>query len=243
MDSDVSRQTTRRELLRDAGVAGALLAGAVSLRADEKSTEVPDEPRPRSAQEGLDRLKAGNLRFVEGKTRHAHQSANWRAILRGGQNPFATILGCADSRVPVELVFDQGFGDLFVIRVAGNVISPGVVGSMEYAVAHLRTELLVVLGHERCGAVTAALEAAEQRLKEPPGVQGLLKLIEPGLPKAPPKATAEERLRLAVEANVRWSVKQVAAVPEARKALDDKKVLLVGAVYELTTGKVKFLSE
>jgi carbonic anhydrase len=244
MDSNAeSRPTTRRELLRGAAMAGVLLTDPMSLRADDKAEEPRDEPRPRSGQEALERLKAGNMRFGSGKTRHAHEGANWRAMLRAEQHPFATILGCSDSRVPVELVFDQGFGDLFVIRVAGNVISPGVLGSIEYAVGHLRTDLVVVLGHEGCGAVTAALLAVDERLKEPQGVQGLLKLIEPGLPKDLPKDTPRERLRAAVEANVRWSIKQLAAVPEAKKALDDAKILLVGAVYELSTGKVKFLSD
>jgi carbonic anhydrase len=164
-------------------------------------------------------------------------------MLRAKQHPFATILGCSDSRVPVELVFDEGFGDLFVIRVAGNVVSPAVLGSIEYAVEHLRTELLVVLGHERCGAVTAALQAVDQRPKEPAGVQGLVKLIEPGLPKDLPRDPAEERLRAAIEANVRWSLKQLATLPEAKKILEERKTLLVGAYYELSTGKVKFLSD
>jgi carbonic anhydrase len=246
MDNDASvesRPTTRRELLRSAAAAGAVLTGAMSLRAADGARESRDEPPPKSGAEAFERLKAGNLRFVAGKTVHAHQSANWRAMLRGEQHPFATILGCSDSRVPVELVFDQGFGDLFVIRVAGNVFSPAVLGSIEYAVAHLQTKLLVVLGHERCGAVTAALQALIERDKEPPGMRGLLKLIEPGIPKELPRGTPEERLGAAIEANVRWTMKQVAAVPLVKKGFDDSKTVLVGGVYELSAGKVKFLSD
>src|SRR4051812_7774932 len=113
---------TRRQLLASAGAA------AVG-RAEPSAAE----PVPKDGGEALARLKAGNARFADGKTRHAHEGANWRQHLVGGQKPFATILGCSDSRVPVELVFDQGFGDLFVIRVAGNVIADDVIGSMAYA--------------------------------------------------------------------------------------------------------------
>jgi carbonic anhydrase len=200
-----------------------------------------DEPPPASAEQALEQLRTGNARFVDGKTRHAHESADWRKQLVATQKPFATILGCSDSRVPVELVFDQGFGDLFVIRVAGNVMAPDVVGSVEYAVGHLGTPLVVVLGHQGCGAVTAALEAMERPTKELPAVEALVNLIKPGLPAPLPPGKPEERLRAAVEANVRWSLKQLVKVPEAKKLIDAKKGILVGAVYELSTGKVRLL--
>lgn len=190
----------------------------------------------------MGRLKEGNQRFADGKTRHAHASADWRKHLVSDQQPFATILGCSDSRVPIELVFDQGFGDLFVVRVAGNVIATDVVGSLAYAVAHLATPLVVVMGHQGCGAVTAAVKALEEPTKELPSIQALLELIEPGLPKNLPGDTAEERINAAVEANVRWSIKQLARLPQAKAVLESKRVTLVGAVYELTTGRVRFLS-
>ena len=97
---------------------------------------------------GVARLKEGNIRFVSGRLRHAHQAAAWRKHLKSSQQPFATILACSDSRVPPELVFDQGFGDLFVIRVAGNIIATDVLGSLQYATRHLHTPLVVVMGHE-----------------------------------------------------------------------------------------------
>src|SRR6185295_8372829 len=189
----------------------------------------------------LGRLKDGNERFASGKTRHAHESADWRKHLVEGQKPFATILGCSDSRVPIELVFDQGLGDLFVIRVAGNVIAPDVVGSLGYAVVHLATSLIVVVGHEGCGAVIAAVQAMEGPTKEPPGIKLLVDLIKPGLPKTLPGDTPEKRVSAAVEANVRWSIKQLAQLPDAKKALESKRIMLVGAVYELATGRVRFL--
>lgn len=195
----------------------------------------------KSPAAALQLLREGNVRFMEGRTRHSHASAEWRRHLVGGQQPFATILGCADSRVPVELVFDQGFGDLFVVRVAGNVIAPDVVGSIEYAVVHLQTALIVVLGHQNCGAVTAALQISDRSEAEPPGVVGLLSLIRPALPASLPGSPFQERLDAAVEANVRWSLRQLAELPEARGALEEGRVRLVGGVYELETGRVRFL--
>jgi carbonic anhydrase len=197
---------------------------------------------PKDAAEALALLKAGNQRFAEGKTRHAHESANWRKHLVSDQKPFATILGCSDSRVPIELVFDQGFGDLFVIRVAGNVIAPDVVGSIAYAVAHLATPLVIVMGHQGCGAVTAAVKALKEPTKEPPGIKALLELIEPGLPNNLPGDSQEQRINAAVEANVHWSMKQLAELPQAKKILAEQRFRLLGAVYELSTGQVRFLT-
>ena len=108
--------------------------------------------------EALFRLKAGNRRFVRGESLHPHEGREWRRHLGAEQHPFATILGCSGSQAPPELVFDQGLGDLFVIRVAGNVISPDVLGSIQYAGAHVGTRLFVVLGHSGCGVVRTALE-------------------------------------------------------------------------------------
>ena len=225
-------QFTRRGLL--AGLSSVGLGG-IALAAEEEL------PPPSNSEEATQRLIAGNERFVSGKTRHAHASHNWRLHLVGGQTPFATVLGCSDSRVPVELVFDQGFGDLFVARVAGNVIAPEIVGTIEYAVTHLKTQLLVVLGHERCGAVTAAVQALDNPVQELPGLQSLIKLIEPGVPPAVKEEPAAARIRAAVEANVRWSMKQLARLPEAKKALDAEHIQIVGAVYELNSGEVRWL--
>jgi carbonic anhydrase len=204
------------------------------------AAETPETP-PRTGEEALLRLEAGNRRFMLGKTRHAHESANWRRMLVAGQHPFVTLLCCSDSRVPPELVFDQGFGDLFVIRVAGNVIAADVLGSIQYAVRHLATPLLVVMGHEECGAVTAAVESIDGKAREPKYIDALVKLIEPGLTKLPRNLDQEARVSAAVEANVRWSIKQLAELPEGRRALEKKVIALVGAVYELGTGSVRFL--
>lgn len=216
-------------------------AGAVAAAPSLASAVMPGAYFPPEAVDAFEKLKAGNARFVDGKTLHAHESVHWRRHLVQGQKPFATILGCSDSRVPVELVFDQGLGDLFVVRVAGNVIAPDVVGSIEYAVAHLSTPLLVVMGHEGCGAVTAAVQALSGPSEEPASIKNLVNLIEPGLPRELPGATPEKKVNHAVEANVRWSLKQLAQLPEAKANIESRKVTIVGAVYELTTGRVRFL--
>jgi carbonic anhydrase len=196
---------------------------------------------PKVAAEALARLKTGNRRFVSGKLRHAHEAASWRAHLKNAQHPFATILACSDSRVPPELVFDQGFGDLFVIRVAGNIIATDVVGSLAYAIRHLQTSLVVVMGHESCGAVTAAVDSLDGRGHEPRFIAALVAAIEPGLKDLPADFTGADRIHAAVEANVRWSMRQLAAIPEGQLALKKKKFTLIGAVYDIATGKVRFL--
>ncbi len=198
--------------------------------------------RPRTALEALARLSEGNQRFVEGRAPYGKTSAEVFVALRKSQRPFAVILGCSDSRVPPELVFDQSFGDLFVIRLAGNIIAPGVAGSIQYAYQHLGTTLLVVLGHEGCGAVKAALDARFQRAKHPERIQQLIELIDPGLEGIDPEQSAAEQLEAGVAANVRWSMHQVIRAAEARQALRERRdILIVGAVYELATGKVRWL--
>jgi carbonic anhydrase len=231
-----SRLLTRRDLVACGGVTMALS----SFATEPGNSELP---YPQDAVEALDRLKKGNQRFADGKTRHAHESSDWRKQLVGSQKPFATILGCSDSRVPIELVFDQGFGDLFVVRVAGNVVSPDVIGSLGYAIAHLGTPLVVVMGHYGCGAVTAALQALKGPINEGPGIKALVELIKPGLPKALPGDTVEQQINAAVEANVRWSIEQLARLPEAKKAIEAGRFSLAGAVYELTSGRVRFLPD
>jgi carbonic anhydrase len=197
--------------------------------------------RVRTPQEALARLREGNQRFIQRRSLHSKISEQAFVSLRDSQRPFAVILGCSDSRVPPELVFDQGFGALFVIRVAGNIIAPGVGGSIQYAYQHLGTSLLVVLGHEGCGAVKAALAAKFHRAKHPERIQQLVDLINPGLEPIAPTQSAAEQLEAGVEANVRWSVQQVIRTPEARQAQEEGNVLIVGAVYELTSGKVRWL--
>jgi carbonic anhydrase len=160
------------------------------------------------------------------------------AMLEGGQHPFATILGCADSRVSPELVFDHGLGDLFVIRVAGNVVAEDEAGSIEYGIAHLDVPLLMVLGHEGCGAVTAALHATDH---EPAELQTLISRIRPALEDIPAELPEEEQVRLGVEANVRQSVRQLQTIADRVGRPHADRVLIVGAIYDLETGRVRLL--
>jgi carbonic anhydrase len=202
----------------------------------------PQTKKPvRSAKAGLCRLIEGNGRFVRGQARFPTVCKEVLANLARRQQPYATILGCSDSRVPPELVFDAGFGELFIVRVAGNVISPEVMGSLQYAGTLLHTPLFVVLGHEGCGAVRAALEFKHHRVKQRSRIQILIENIVPGLPASDRRLPKDELLARAVEANVRWSMHQLMETPEGRVAVK-KGAQLVGAIYEIASGRVRFLS-
>ncbi len=189
----------------------------------------------------LERLVAGNARFVRGEARFPTVQKDVLAELAKGQRPSATIIGCSDSRVPPELVFDAGFGELFIVRIAGNVISPEVMGTLQYAAVHLHTPLFVVLGHEGCGAVEAAVAMQEKGARERAHITLLLQGILPGLPTLDATLTKEEQIAVAVEANVRWSMHQLLDTPEGQARMAEGIVKLVGAVYDLKTGCVRFL--
>jgi len=193
-----------------------------------------------TASEALSRLVSGNERFVRGEARFPTVQKEILAELAAGQSPYATIVGCSDSRVPPELIFDAGFGELFIIRVAGNVISPEIFGTLQYAGLHLRTPLFVVLGHEGCGAVDAALAVKYQGTQMPARISVLMDHILPGLDDLPAAADPAGQLDAAVEANVRWSMRQILETPEARSRMAEGVMKLVGAVYELETGRVRF---
>jgi carbonic anhydrase len=197
---------------------------------------------PLNADAALARLMEGNARFLRGEPRNLHTPRQVHVDLVKGQRPYATILGCSDSRVPPELIFDAGFGDLFIIRVAGNVISPEVAGSMQYAGMHLKTQLFMVLGHEGCGAVQAALAAKFHGARERSRIALLLERLLPGLEDIDPLLPHEQQLERAVEANVRWSMRQVFETPEGRASLEEGRKKMVGAVCELATGRVRLLA-
>lgn len=231
---------TRRQCLITA--CSLALGKAIGLGAEEPlPRSVNSEPYPVNAAEAFRRLREGNRRFIDEKSRHTHETASWRRLLVQTQKPFATVLGCSDSRVPPELIFDAGFGDLFTIRVAGNIIAEDVMGTLQYGVAHLHTPLVVVLGHEGCGAVGAALEEMLHKPTEPGHIEALIQLIKPGLRELDLSLDQAVLLRAAVEANVRWSMRQLSTSPEGARALREKRVSLVGGVYELGTGRVRFL--
>src|SRR5262245_7573261 len=195
-----------------------------------------------SADRALARLVAGNKRFLRGKGRGAGLTRETLADLARGQRPYATILGCSDSRVPPEVVFDAGLGELFVIRVAGNVFSPEIAGSLQYAGSHLHTPLFVVLGHERCGAVQAALDTRYEDARHRSRIQILVDSILPAIPDFATDVEPATRLAQAVESNVRWTVRQILATPEGQARLAEGRVKIVGAIYEIETGRIRFLS-
>jgi carbonic anhydrase len=200
-----------------------------------------DDGNTVSAEEGLRRLMEGNARFVNGTARFPTIQKEVLAALAHEQHPYATILGCSDSRVPPELIFDANFGELFVIRVAGNVISPEIAGTLQYAGTHLRTPLFVVLGHENCGAVQASLDVKFQNAKVPSRIELLLQNILPCLENIDPALEPAEQSTKAVEANVRWTMQQITDSPEGRARMAEGVYRLLGAVFELETGRVRFL--
>jgi carbonic anhydrase len=234
------RHVTRRTALR-------MVAGVVLPMGIAETPLHAEEPTSRGVSglfyTALARLKEGNARFVQDELQHHHSSREWRSQLKAAQQPFATLLCCSDSRVPPELVFDQGFGDLFIVRIAGNIIAADVLGSIQYASHHLHTPLFVVLGHEGCGAVTAAVDALLGQHHEPAYIARLVEMITPGLKELDRNLPRKQLLDAAVEANVRWSMQQLLAMPEAQRALQAKRAALVGAVYSLETGKVRFLED
>lgn len=232
----------RRHVLACAGCAALGFASGWLLR-NFAWSPLEAESTPENARQAIERLREGNQRFVAGRVRHSHENRTWRDALVVDQHPFAVILGCSDSRVPIELIFDQGFGDLFTVRVAGNVVATDVVGSIGYAIAHLHTPLLVILGHERCGAVTAALNADRQSHTESKNIEALLAMIGPGLRDLPPHLEGAARVSAAVEANVRWSMRQLLAIPTGRRIVESGQLTVVGAVYDLATGQVRFLED
>jgi carbonic anhydrase len=185
----------------------------------------------------LERLKEGNRRYAEGKPASPRRNKDQRTLVAKAQLPFAIVVSCADSRVPPEIVFDQGLGDLFTVRVAGQVLDPPSIGSVEYAVEHLGTRLIVVLGHERCGAVDAACKGID------PGghVTSLVQAIRPAVEVAR-RRKGDNLLADAVKANVQRVVDQLkGSWPVVGPEVRDGHLSVVGGIYDLETGLVEFL--
>jgi len=202
-----------------------------------------------SAQEALARLKEGNRRFVSDlREKEVVTDQSRRSELVAAQEPFAMILGCSDSRVPAEIVFNQGLGDLFVIRVAGNIVAPSQVGSIEFAAERYGTRLVVVLGHSSCGAVLATVEELERPDEtHSPNLRSIVDRIRPSV-----QTLVETELRYdhdalvkhAIRANIRASVNQLRhGSPILEKLIQEGKLMIVGAEYSLDTGEVEFFDE
>lgn len=198
------------------------------------------------AAEALQRLREGNQRFVSGvRSVEAMLSHARRDQLVAGQEPFAIILGCSDSRVPAEIVFDQGLGDLFVIRVAGNIVAPSQIGSVEFAAEQFKTRLVVVMGHTHCGAVSATVEEMQRPTGEQSlNIKAIVDRIRPSVASFIPTELwkqKDELLRQATRANVRASVNQLRHGSETLEHLiDHEGLVIVGAEYDVETGVVEF---
>jgi carbonic anhydrase len=198
-----------------------------------------------NATDALERLREGNRRFVANEPTHLVGAETRRRELAGGQQPFAIILGCSDSRVPAEIVFDQGLGDLFVIRVAGNIVEPSQIGSVEFAAAQFGTRLVVVLGHSKCGAIEATMqEMLEPSASSSKNIGAIVDFIRPSLEPLLQQEPADDAVAIvekAVRANVGASAERLRHGSEVIEQLErDDNLLIVGAEYSLETGLVDF---
>jgi len=234
----------RRNFLRLTGIgAGALmLAGALPAQS-ALAASAPAAPKPQNdldPQQALARLMAGNARYADGVMRR-HDFLSEREALVGGQNPYAAVLGCADSRIAPEYAFDTARGDLFAVRVAGNFVTTDGLASLEYAVAVLGTPLIMVLGHDQCGAVSAGVKALKDNATFPGQIQGLADAIKPSVAKV--LKQPGELLDNAIAQNVKDTVARLKRESSLLSdALTKGKLNIVGGVYRLATGKVELIS-
>ena len=245
----------------------SLLVGLLSSNQFARAADPAHADQPMVAPtEAISKLKEGNNRYTSGNPQHPHESgeersymatnsyenagmtllgmsaeqaAKRRTELIKSQHPFASIVCCSDSRVPPEIVFDQGLGDLFICRVAGNVLNDENLGSIEYSVDHLGVRLIMVLGHQSCGAVDAARETIAAKGKAPGHIQSLVTAIKPAV-----EATAKEDLDATIKANVKHVVDALrSSTPILKTAVDSGKIQVIGGYYSLDTGAVTFLDE
>jgi carbonic anhydrase len=223
---------SRRDFLKASGLTAVSLALASCAPA-----QVPTEGPVTNADEALQRLMDGNKRYAADKSTDLNESPSRRVELAQGQTPFATIFGCVDSRVPPELIFDRGLGDLFVIRTAGQVIDNAVLGSLEFGVAELKIPLLMVLGHEKCGAVKATVEAVEKNATAEAEINWLVDGIRPAVEAA--KTQSGDLLDNAVKANVSLTVDRLEKSSILSEALEKGNLKIIGARYDLDTGIVE----
>ncbi len=191
-----------------------------------------------SGEQALQKLMEGNARFVSGNVTHPDQSADRRNELVSGQHPFAVVVGCSDSRVPPEVVFDQGLGDIFVIRTAGEVMDNVTLASIEYAVEHLNVALVVVLGHDSCGAVTAVIKGGEV----PGHLDSLVNFIQPAVDEAKAAGDEGQLLNNSINNNVKNIVEELnVSQPILSEMVEEGKLKVVGARYHLDSGTVEIL--
>lgn len=222
----------------DSTVAGTATTNAAAAAA---STTQASEPTVTTPEQALSRLTAGNDRFAAGTVRHPDQNSARRTELAAGQHPYAIVFSCVDSRVPPELVFDEGLGDLFVIRSAGHVVDHAVLGSLQYGVAELKIPLLMVMGHEKCGAVKATVEAVEKKSAATgTDIDALITAIRPAVQQAEAKHPTD-LLDASIRANTTEVVSALSGKAILKDALGTGKLRIVGSRYDLDTGKVELV--
>jgi len=229
----------RRNVLKLAAIATA--GFAIAPRAFAKETKAPPKPENvLSPDAALDRLMKGNARYIDGLTKR-HDFKHEREALSKGQNPFAAVLSCADSRIAPELCFDTARGDVFVCRVAGNFADEEIIASFEYAVHVLNAPLIMVLGHEACGAVDATIKSIKDGTTLPGHLPALVHALTPAVDAA--QKQPGDLLANAIRGNVAMNVDRLkTTAPILKAAVDDKKIRVVGGIYELKTGRVELLS-
>jgi carbonic anhydrase len=236
----MSEPLSRRHFLGASGLGvAAALAGPAATSALAAGSEVAGNVSPHRA---LELLMAGNKRWEKGRVTHPHQSLARREALRHQQHPFATVFSCIDSRAPPELVFDRGIGDLAVVRTGAQALDAGVVlASIEFAAAHLGTALVMVMGHQRCGAVRAAIQAIETGTKAPGHIQAVVDALRPAYRVA--KKEHGDLVENMTRAQTRLTVKRIEADPLIKKLIRQGQVKVVGGYYSLDTGGVSLITK
>ncbi|KKD38803.1 MAG: carbonic anhydrase [Limnoraphis robusta] len=226
-----SNEFSRRKLLKfGAGALGtATLIAGVGCDLEQPKSAV--ENQNMTPDEALQKLMDGNQRFVNNKRQNPNQSLVRLTEVAKGQTPFAAVLSCADSRVPVEMIFDQGLGDIFVVRDAGNIATPEEIGSLEFGTLVLGAKVLMVIGHQSCGAVKATIEG-----KAVPGsISSIIDAIKPAI-------QANQSLEEATKANVKFQIKNLQTSPVLSQLIQEGKLKIVGGYYNLDTGKIELVS-
>jgi carbonic anhydrase len=251
MLNKISNKVIQWHWTKTATVAALICLGALPLQAEDAKPEPAAPPTAPAtttaavakavtltADQALQRLIEGNARYIAGKPMHPDQTTERRTELAKGQFPFAIVLTCADSRVAPELFLDQGLGDLFVIRNAGNILDDHVIGSMEYAIEHLHVPLVLVVGHEKCGAVSAAVAGGEA----PGHIRSVVEAIEPAVEQV--KNLPGDKVDNAVRANAQRAAEILTHVePIIKEAVSNTKLLVVAARYDLATGSLEIFKE
>lgn len=247
-ESAISGQTTQpvrgqttQPIIEDPSPQDLRVNEAVKRGATMEEMAKLRDPIARSPQEAIRALKTGNARFFGGSAQRPELNAAERRAQILGQTPFAVVLGCSDSRVPTEIIFDQGLGSLFITRVAGNIVDKSTLGSIEYGIGHLKTHVVVVMGHEGCGAVKAAFLSPEERAQETENIQFLLNEIVPSISKISKIRDEKAKMREAVIANVRQQVQNLKKVKFIQDSIVSNRIAVIGAFYEITSGAVDFL--